>query len=300
MTYSSPNYKVGFEYDLSDQSMVYANFTTSYRVEQEAMAWDGSTLPAQKMNAYAAGAKNRYLDNKLQLNASAYYYTYKNRVFQAMQFPTVNPPSFAYCDPNAAPGDPNFAVPCISFRPDEGGRVPGSLTTKGADLQMSWIATPEDKLDLSLSYLDSWIYHMVANYEFKDQPYASPENSDFSNRTPTFSPKWTITFNYSHNFTLGNGGVITARYDTKYQSAFELDWWESRNGIDQRGYKTQEAHRIDNFTTVYTDPGGKWILSGYVKNIFNYAEKRFLNSMGNYNMTIGPPRTFGGILSVKF
>jgi len=299
MTYSSPNYKVGFEYDLSDQSMVYANFTTSYRVEQEAMQWDGSTLPAQKMKAYTAGAKNRLLDNKLQLNASAYYYTYENRVFQAMQFPMIHVPpgptfGLSYCDPDVY-------TDCGTMMPDEGGRVPGSLTTKGADLQVSWIATTKDKLDVSLSYLDSWIYHMVANYEYKDQPYASPENADFSNRTPTFSPKWTVSLNYGHNFTLGNGGVIMARYDTKYQSAFELDWWETRNGDDQWGfYKHQEAHRIDNFTAVYTDPSGKWTLSGYVKNIFNYAEKRFLNGMGNYSMTLGPPRTFGGILSVRY
>jgi len=214
-----------------------------------------------------------------------------------MQFPTIHmppTPPFSYCDPNVETG-------CGTFRPDEGGRVPGSLTTKGADLQVSWIATTKDKLDISLSYLDSWIYHMVANYEFKDQPYASPENADFSNRTPTFSPKWTVSLNYGHNFTLWNGGVIMARYDTKFQSAFELDWWESRNGNDQWGfYKHQEAHRIDNFTAVYTDPSGNWTLSGYVKNIFNYAEKRFLNGMGDYAMTLGPPRTYGGILSVRY
>jgi len=301
MDYSSPNYKVGMEYDLSDQSMVYGTFTTSYRVEQEAMQWDGSTLPAQKMKAYTAGSKNRFMGNKLQLNASAYYYTYKNRVFQAMQFPTVSPSNgFAYCDPNAEPGDPNYAADCMGFRPDEGGRVPGNLTMKGADIQTSWIITPKDKMDVSVSYLDSWIGHMVANYEFKDQPYAWPENADFSNREPTYSPKWTVSLNYSHNFSLGNAGVITARYDTKYQSAFELDWWEFRGGIDQRGYKTQEAHRIDNFTAVYAHPGGKWTLSSYVKNIWNYAEKRFMNAMGVYNMTIGPPRTYGGILSVRY
>ncbi|MBN1626000.1 MAG: TonB-dependent receptor [Deltaproteobacteria bacterium] len=301
MDYSSPNYKVGVEYDVSENSMLYGTFTTSYRVEQEAMAWDGSTLPAQKMNAYTAGTKNRFMGNKLQLNASAFYYDYKNRVFQAMQFPTVSMSNnFAYCDPDAEPGEPNYAADCRGFRPDEGGRVPGNLTMKGADIQTSWIMTPKDKIDVSVSYLDSWIGRMIANFEFKDQPYASPENADFSNRAPTFSPKWTVTLNYNHNFTLGNAGVITARFDTKYQSSYEIDWWEERGGVDQRGYKTQEPHRIDNFTMIYANPGGKWTLSGYVKNILNYAEKRFMNAMGVYNMSIGPPRTFGGILSVRY
>jgi iron complex outermembrane receptor protein len=303
MTYSAPDYKIGVEYDVSADSMFFGTFATSYRVEQEAMQWDGSTLPAQEMNAYTAGIKNRFLDNKLQVNASAYFYDYTNRVHQAMQFPTIAmppTPPFSYCDPNAQPGDPNYAPVCGGFRPDEGGRVPGDLEMKGVDVQTNWIITSQDKLDVQISYLDSWITHMIANFEFKDQPYATPEMSDFSNRTPTHSPEWTITLNYSHNFNLPNGGVITARYDTKFQSEYEVDGWESRGGVDQTLEKHQEAHRIDNFTAVYAHPDGKWTLSGYVKNAWNYAEKRFLNMMGAYNTTIGPPRTYGMILSVRY
>ena len=301
MTYSAPDYKIGIEYDVSADSMFFATFATSYRVEQEAMQWDGSTLPPQEMDAYTAGIKNRFLGNKLQINASAYYYDYTNRVHQAMQSPTVSPSQgFAYCDPNAAPGDPNYAPDCMGFRPDEGGRVPGDLEMKGIDVQTSWIITPQDKLDVSVSYLDSWITHMIGNFEFKDQPYATAEASDFSNRTPTHSPEWTITLNYSHNFNLPNGGILTARFDSKFQSEYEVDWWEERGGVDQTLTKHQEAHHIDDITAVYAHPDGKWTFSGYIKNVFNYAEKRFMNAMGMYNTTIGPPRTYGMILSVRY
>jgi iron complex outermembrane receptor protein len=256
------------------------------------------------MKAFSAGIKNRLLDNRLQLNVSAFYYDYRDRVHQAMQFasfyfsppgaPPGPQPNFTYCPF----GSPDFFAGYCMARPDEGGRVPGDLTMKGVDVQTQWIITGDDKLDVSISYLDSWIDEMIADYEFKDQPYSS--EYDFSDRKPTFSPEWTISLNYSHNFNLPNGATITARYDTRYQSEYEIDWWETRMGVDQTGYKTQEAHHIDNVTVVYTHPDGKWTLSGYVKNIWDYAEKRFMTAMGAINMNIGPPRTYGAILSVRF
>ncbi len=297
MKYSSPDYSLGVEYDVNDNSMLYAEFTTSYRVEQEAMQWDGTTLPPQKEKAYTIGSKNRFFDNHFQLNASAYYYDYKNRISQAMQFPTFNPMTGKYCDPNASPGDPNFSVPCIS-RPDEGGRVPADLTIKGVDVQTTWIISNQDRLDLSISYLNSWIDKMIANYEFKDQPYS--QDYDFSNREPTFSPDWTINLVYAHNFLLPNGAALTARLDSRFQSEYQIDWWESRGGLDLSGYITQKAHHIDNATLVYNSPDGKWSLSAYVKNLMDYAEKRFLDTMGGINMNIGAPRTYGAILSVRY
>ena len=138
---------------------------------------------------------------------------------------------------------------------------------------------------------------MVADYEFKDQP-TYDGNQDFSDRTPTFSPGWTFTLDYSHDFYLPNDGVLTPRLDIRYQSDYVIDWLETRMGRDQRGFIDQEAHNMTDITLTYAHPDGKWIVSGYVKNLFDYAEKRFMNI--GMDMTIGPPRTYGVILSARF
>jgi hypothetical protein len=54
---------------------------------------------------------------------------------------------------------------------------------------------------------------------------------------------------------------------------------------------------------VYSSPDGKWTLSGYVKNLKNYAEKKSYFSMGmggGGSMMIGEPRTYGAVLSVRY
>jgi hypothetical protein len=64
---------------------------------------------------------------------------------------------------------------------------------------------------------------------------------------------------------------------------------------------TQEPYHISDFTMVYAHSNGKWSLTGYVKNLENYAVKRSIVVMGNTSdMMIGSPRTYGGILSIRF
>jgi iron complex outermembrane receptor protein len=288
MPYDDWDYKVGLEYDINDTSMLFANYSTSYRIEGEAMDKDGNTHPPQEIEAYSAGVKNTFLDNRLLVNLSGYYYDYTGRVHMALQFASINP------DGTFCPGGPPAG--CI-FRPDEGGRVPGDLRMYGADLQTEWLITRNDRLGFSLSYLNSDVTHMVADYEFKDQP-TYDGNQDFSDSTPTFSPDWTITLDYSHDFYLPNDGVLTPRVDFRYQSEYVIDWLETRMGRDQRGYIDQEAHSMTDITLTYTHSDAKWRVTGYVKNVFDYAEKRFMN-MG-MDMTIGPPRTYGILLSARF
>jgi iron complex outermembrane receptor protein len=109
------------------------------------------------------------------------------------------------------------------------------------------------------------------------------------------TPPWTVNANYTHSFGLPNGGDLNARIDVKYQTGYRLTWME-----DDYPYNWQETHFMGDVSTVYTHPDGKWTLSGYVKNITEYAEKRMFNSAGEASLSIGNPRTYGVILSVKY
>jgi iron complex outermembrane receptor protein len=269
MNHDGWNYKLGVEYDTSNDIMIYANWATSYRVEGEAMDWRGNAYDAQENRAYTLGSKMRFMGNHLQVNASAFYYDYINRIFMAME---LKPAEYG-------PG------------PDEGGRAPGDLESYGLDLQTTTIITPNDKLNLSVSYLHAEVTRLVFDYQYLP-------DADYSNRTPTFSPDWTVTLDYSHNFVLPNGANLMAKYDTRFQTEYDIEWKDSSMGVDYTGIKTQEAHHIDNIGLVYTSPDQRWNASAYCKNIWNYAEKRFMN-MGP-TMNIGPPRTYGFTLSINF
>lgn len=265
-----PDYKIGFEYDVAENSMLYGDYSTSYRVTGMKFAAPGdpeTKQPPEKLKSFTLGLKNRFFGNKLQLNASAYYYDYSN---------------YAVTDEGQVDlGDElyNDAAYCYAD---------GFLF--GTDIQASAIITSKDILNLSASYIKSeWDDLYFDHYYLEDVSYHGVSMAN--------TPDWTVSATYSRNFSLANGGFLKSSITSKYQTSYKLTWKK-----DDLPYSYQEAHHMEDFSLAYTNPEGKWTLSGYVNNIFNYAEKKFYMSRGTGggSMTIGDPRTYGGVLSVKF
>lgn len=262
--HDTPDYKVGIEYDMGPNSMLYADWSSSFRILPMAKNRD---TPAEQLKAYTIGSKNRFFENKLQLNASGYFYNYDD--FHAMHGQIIAPDTGL---------------------PDEGAQTAGDAIMYGADIQTSAIITKHDTLNVSISYMKtefkSLIFDWVSEYL---------EDEDWSGKEMTFSPHWSISTNYKHIFELPNGGTVSARIDANYRTPYIISIVEEIRGVDYTGLRYQEAHVMSNFSAGYTSPDGKWTLTGYVKNLTNYAEKR---SLIDQTMSLSPPRTFGAILSI--
>lgn len=271
--YDDFDHKVGFEYDLGENSMLYADNSTGYRVG----SMGGAESYPETMNSYTLGSKNRFLGNKLQVNWSAYYYSYKHY-----------------------PGEIHLDDP-ITHQMDLGGETQGDMRMLGSDLQTDMILSPKDRLNLSISYIDAEFTDMVFDFE-------SPALEDlvYNGKPPTFTPKWTITLAYDHNFSLPNGGTLTPHFDSRYQSSMIVNFMEKASAmiggpppvaISLIGYRDQEPYHISNLSMTYAHSDGKWTFTGYVKNLENYAVKRNLMFQ---QIMIGPPRTYGLVLSMKY
>jgi iron complex outermembrane recepter protein len=300
--YADPDYKVGVEYDLASNSMIYADFSTSYRVQAMGGGGPGTTSSQkkvpEKLKAYSMGAKNRFLDNKLQVNVSAYYYDYTGFKAGDMQtgfFGDINDPAtytnaYTQNDPNSSQtGD---------------GRM------YGLDAQSNWIISGDDMLNFSVSYLKSEWTNLVFDYYYDYlitgvMPGQSwglanivPATTVSYNGKPmTMSPPWTISATYSHNFNLPNGAFIKAQLEERYKTGYRMSWKDA-----DYPWNYQEKSHITNLSATYTNVDGKWTLSAYVRNLENYAEKRMYMTPGGGQgiTTLGNPRTYGGVLSVKF
>jgi iron complex outermembrane recepter protein len=300
--YADPDYKVGLEYDLASNSMIYADFSTSYRVQAMGGGGPGTTSSQkkvpEKLKAYSMGAKNRFLDNKLQVNVSGYYYDYTGFKAGDMQtgfFGNINDPStftnaYTQNDPNSSQtGD---------------GRM------YGLDVQSNWIISGDDMLNLSVSYLKSEWTNLVFDYYYDYlitgvMPGQSwgltnivPATTVSYNGKPmTMSPPWTISATYSHNFNLPNGAFIKAQLEERYKTGYRMSWKDA-----DYPWNYQEKSHITNLSATYTNADGKWTLSAYVRNLEDYAEKRMYMTPGGGQgiTTLGNPRTYGGVLSVKF
>ncbi|MFC0204638.1 TonB-dependent receptor [Novosphingobium soli] len=132
--------KFALDYDLSPENMVYASFTRGFKpggINSSAaqgnssftvFGWDSGVKPAYKpetLDSIEIGSKNRFLGNTLQINASAFYYFYKD---------------LQYLEEDA-----------ILFT--EGiGNAP-KAEVYGAEFEMDWRATSQLRFEGSLSLL---------------------------------------------------------------------------------------------------------------------------------------------------
>jgi iron complex outermembrane recepter protein len=70
-------------YDVSDDVMLFASYTRGYRSGANNAGYvtplQVQYIPPEKVNAYEVGIKSELLDKRLRINASAFYYDYKNQ-----------------------------------------------------------------------------------------------------------------------------------------------------------------------------------------------------------------------------
>jgi len=257
LDFDNTDFKIGLDYDIGENAMLWADFSTGFRA--------GSTRSEpEDVNAYQLGSKNRFLDNRLQLNISTFYYDYMN--YQSETIITFDDGTF------------------------EMGAGSGDAEIYGVDVQSNYILTKQDRIDFSLSYLHATYKNVVVMYETADSEY-------FDGAYKTHSPEWAIAAGYEHSFYLPNGGSLKARVDTRYETkqyiTFALD---PMYDLDE-SVNIDPAHSISNASLVFAAPSGKYSVTTYVKNIENYATK---DQILGETMRIGSPRTWGIQLSVKY
>jgi iron complex outermembrane recepter protein len=308
--YSSPDYKVGAEYDIAGNSMAYATYATSYRVNAMAIQQGSKTVPPEKLSSYTIGIKNRFLDNKLQVNAAAYYYDYKNKSFRGSNDGRFSPGTTVneanYIEPGTNHGtdfnnngvytDTNLPGGALFGKDitDPWVQQFGAFRSIGADVSADWVVTPNDRLNLSVSYLNAKWKEATIHYYWS---WVWPsEGLSFDGKVNTYSPTWTVNASYEHNFELGSFGTLIPHVDVQYKSDYDLSFEPS-----WAPYNHQEKYYIWNGSVTFTHTSGIWSLNAYVKNARNYAAKTFwMNPAGTPNLGLNDPRTFGGVLSVKF
>jgi iron complex outermembrane receptor protein len=68
--------KIGIEYDISDDSMLYGTVTNGFKSGGFNLLAVQSSYDEETVWSYELGAKNRFLDGRLQLNANVFYMDY--------------------------------------------------------------------------------------------------------------------------------------------------------------------------------------------------------------------------------
>lgn len=258
--FSRFTYNAGIEYDVNDDSMLYATISTGYNTGGFVEDNPPIEYEPEELTAYMLGSKNRFLDNRLQVNAEAFYYDYED---YQVQYPGENPATglFAMLRTNAA-----------------------STTTYGLEVENSFLLTAKDRLELNVSYLKAEFDEFVFTTAFGV--------NDFSNSPVPNSPEWSGTIGYEHNWDLPNGAQLSfegsIQYKGEYWTTFEKYFLES----------LQESYTRSDAYLAYYSPDGKWNTRLYVKNIEDDAQRIY--AVPANRVIISTPRTYGFRVSVRF
>ena len=260
-TWHHLDWRAGVDYDLTPESLVYANVSTGYLEGGFNLGAQVGLLPnfvPEKLTSYTVGAKNRFFDDRVQLNWEAFYYDYKNYIVSVYlttgpavgQFALFNTPAKIY-----------------------GGEVEGIFRL-----------TPSDTLNANLSLLHGRYGNFV-------QTFVSTGLTNLSGKSLEKSPSASVQAGYEHSFELSGGDALKFGVQTNFSSSY----WTL---FDHTHGSKQPSYTWTNLVVTYQAPGNRWHLQGYLDNLENSAVIATAappnsSSAGVPWLHLEAPRTFG-------
>jgi iron complex outermembrane recepter protein len=315
-TWNEATYRVGGEYDVTEQAMLYALYATGY--QPGTWGGNGSITKKQTLQQWTAGVKSRWFNKKLQLNLEGFQSTYNNRPLQGPFSAFVNYSANQCGQPGGPPGivtDFGSDYACVDA--GQGVTVP-TMKSQGADLTINWVITDTDKIDASTEYLKSTQGRpelpVTLSY-LESQPGAttalatqvfnglSSLASQYDGLTMQNSPKWSANFSYSHIFNLPSGSMLTPKINLEYRGSYWSQGGGPGGSIIKPGNSVQDAYTLWNAYLNWASSDGKFNINAYIKNIQN---KAILSNYGDPEpggsapyVSLLPPRTFGMVFDVR-
>jgi iron complex outermembrane receptor protein len=233
--FSNFDYKLGVEYDVSDDVMLYAVTQTGYQpgtfngfASTPALT---NAVDSADITAYTLGIKTQLLGNRLQINDEVFFYTYDGLIASA--YNTVTNSN-------------------LSFNVDK-------AEIYGNQLDLIWLPTDNGRVNLSVGYLHA----RTTDFEVPPNTVTWNGRTNFDGYQMQYAPDWTVSAGYSHDFQVGTG-YLRAALSTRYESSFFADFSHTPGG-EQDGYTKSDA------SLTYFADDDRWSVGAWVRNLENNA-----------------------------
>ncbi|MDZ7878576.1 MAG: TonB-dependent receptor [Saprospiraceae bacterium] len=248
-------YLLNFDYKIDDSKMVFAKWSTGYK----AGGFDNiGNYDEENLRAIEIGTKNKFLDNRLRLNASVFNYAYQGQ--QVSVF--------------------------ISTAVGSQIKNAGNSSYTGVEFDGEMAFTKADRVKFTINYLDA----SFGDFTLDRQRIATTtEKVNVKGNSPIQAPKWTLIAGYDHDFEIG-GSNLNVGVQTMYKSDYFLSPFNFEMDRQKAFTKT------DAFIT-YTAKNSNWDIGVFAQNLednrvitntsFNGA------NINGFSWIFGSPRLFG-------
>jgi iron complex outermembrane receptor protein len=288
-------YKANISYDIADESMIYGQFSTGFKAGQTTT--DGMVADPEILNAYEFGSKNRFFDDRLQVNLEFYYYDYKNyQDFAEAYLCQVNDGSGG-CVDVTGDGIINEAD-CYE---ENTTIAPGGAKQKGASINLLWLITSKDRVSANISYQNNkyQTYNpgeaLLSRYPLAQ--FVDTVEDDETGRE--FGPApWRGNVSYTHIFNIGETGTLEVTGDLFYEGE-GLEQIMRMNLPDEYAMPGREAYWLGDISARYSSsygmPSGMlWHVRAWVNNVWDstdFASSTFSDEWAGGAFYFGAPGT---------
>lgn len=271
--FNNVTYKARLEYDLSRNNLVYASISTGFLPGDVQVVSGAGNQPIalpykeETLTSYEIGTKNRFFDNRLQLNGALFYYDYGG--YQtAVNIGNAFAPSFLQIT------------------------APARMT--GGEIEILVRPARHDRIGVNASYVDARFVNrtpaITANLSKEQIPYI---------------PATTANAFWEHDVALPGGSTVTLRGEGVYRSAYDLAPLSAADAaLGGAAYIRAKAQLIGNANLSWTPHSKAFSISGYVRNFTDQRTAASLSVLSIAPLSITgtrtDPRTYGVILQARF
>ncbi|MBB4858657.1 iron complex outermembrane receptor protein [Novosphingobium chloroacetimidivorans] len=285
-TFKKLTYRAGVEFDLAPQSLLYASYETGFKSGGFFASIVDPVYQPETINAITLGSKNRFLDNKLQLNIEAFWWDYKDQ--QVSQFKAT-----------PVPGQPGNTI--LEFATVNVGKT----RVRGVEIEGVARVAENTTLNATVQYLDAKYRDFAFDTPFAAGPPvtgcpvqvgASGYTVNCTGRRAINAPEWTINAGIEQAFDIA-GGRLVFNLDGRYESS-------SYKGFEQLPGMKQDGYFLGNAQVQYAFAGSRLTIGAFVNNItnekvINFATPHVVAPSLIIN-SLRPPRFYGVRAGVKF
>jgi iron complex outermembrane recepter protein len=247
-TYSRVTWKASAEFDVGPSSMVYATAESGYHSGGFQMAEGRPSYRPEYITAYSVGSKNRFFDNKVQLNLEGFLWKYKDQ--QITYFTVDTSGTLINSNENA-----------------------GRATIKGFDVDLIVKPMANTTLSAKVQYLDSKYDDLHLFTAAPRDNFACPftltgqiaggapvKDFNCSGYPLLFSPKWTVNLGVQQVIPMGEKLELVANADTAWR---DTQW----GAFERLPFELIPAYWTTDVSLTLRNPDGGWSLTGYVLNL---------------------------------
>jgi len=265
-------YRARLEHDLSPKNLVWAMMSTGFIPGDVQMATGANNKPfatpynEETLTAYEIGSKNRFLDDRLQVNGDVFYYRYGGYQTQI----TVDP------------ANPGSAISVL---------VPARM--KGVEFDIQYLLTARDKLGLSYAYSDSY---------FVDPPKVFSDNVVQGHVTGVIPQ--TVNASYDHTFPFVADSSLVLHLDGRLLSSHDVATVSpAYAALGAESYVHIGQQFVGDVSGTWSSSSHRYSVTGYVRNVTDnrYPVTVRVQAVGTSLSTTGSqydPRTVGVLFSL--